>query len=183
MADQYPVSVFQKPWSAQGDSPVYQMNMRHFPVLLCLLAGVIIVLPRPAWPETDTEQGLMAVDCPGRLIFNKESLSRSGICIRLDRAGERCRIKGRVGGEHISYVGIKGRPGGRYKIRFTPVMGKPDYSVRWPAGVGIAPGSRLNIKILTPPAESGVILSLSAHPFGEYELLVERLTMTESSSP
>ncbi len=137
-------------------------------ILAFILAGLWLIPWGRAWGEN-----LMTVDCPGQLIFSRESdNSRSGICIRLDKESSACRIKGIVGGEHISYVGVRGRKGSWYRILFTPVQGSPGYMLHWPEGGAIVSDQEDGSEIIGPIDTRGFILALSAHPFGEYSLSI-----------
>ena len=141
-------------------------------IMAFILAWLCLIQWGSAWADQD----LMTVDCPGQVVFSRESdSSRNGICIRLDRNEPACRIKGIVGGEHISYLGVRGPEGSRYRIVFTPVQGRPEYMVDWPVGISIASDPGGGAEVIGPLDTSGFILALSALPFGKYSLSIRLL--------
>lgn len=148
---------------------------------ILVFCGFLVISCSPArsglnQPEpSEGGQDLMTVSCPELLVFSRESGSRSGICIRLGSDDKACRIRGIVGGEHISYLGVRGPEGSRYRIDFTPVQGRPGYTVHWPEAVPVLSGPGSGTKTIGPIDTPGFILACSAHPFGEYSLSIRLL--------
>jgi len=145
-------------------------------IMALILAWFCLAPCGQAWSEpAGGSRDLMTVDCPKHLVLSRESLSRSGICIRLDRDHSACRIRGIVGGEHISYVGVRGPEGSKYRIAFSPVQGSPGYVVQWPERISIVSDPDSGSQIIGPLDTPGFILACYAHPFGEYTLSIRLL--------
>ncbi|MCG8563617.1 MAG: hypothetical protein MI747_00890 [Desulfobacterales bacterium] len=141
-------------------------------VLLVLVVWIGLSIPLISRANDRVEGLPMSADCPDAVISSALDTSRSALGIRLEAAGDSCTISGRVGGEHISYIGVSGPGGTRYVLSFIPVQGKPGLFPAWPDGLEISPGEEKEISI--PMDAPGFVLGISAHPYGEYRFTLTR---------
>lgn len=122
-------------------------------------------------------KGLMTVSCPDQLTMAEDANSRSHIAIRLDPDRPRCRVKGIVGGEHISYIGAWSGEFSWFKVNFKEISGSPMYVVDQPEKAPIVWSADNNEMVIGPLEKRFVIISLSAYSFlGEYEIWLQGFT-------
>lgn len=142
----------------------WKQRIACFGFVLCL------IFPDPAWPDSD----ILRANCPGKVSCRIDTLSRSRICLDLNEK-DPCVVQGIVGGEHISTIQVNGKAGASFMVLFAPVTGRPEYWIDRSAASVISLGRNQARVKLNMDVQSFEI-SLSAHPYGEYEITLKALT-------
>ncbi len=118
---------------------------------------------------------ILKVNCPNLVTCRYETVSRDFTCLEFKDDHPPCVIDGMAGGEHTSFITVTGTHGDTFRVHFIPTLGSPHYTID---GTGIKP-----LKTRTPNETeitmegeaSEFVISLSAHPYGEYRLVIEKL--------
>lgn len=131
------------------------------------IMAALIFLTSPCLAEP-----VLTVGCQEIVTCYRESVSRDTTCLEFADKGTSCTIQGMVGGEHISHVRVSAPASCEFLIQFSPVMGNPGFSL---SGEGISWEKTIPGQTRVFLHDAGVFtISLSAHPHGEYLLVIEK---------
>ncbi len=137
--------------------------------------GAFFILSLVGTAHAGSYDEILKVNCPNLVTCRYETVSRDFTCLEFKDDHPPCVIDGMAGGEHTSFITVTGNHGDTFRVHFIPTLGSPYYTID---GTGIKP-----LKTRTPNETeiamdgeiSEFVISLSAHPYGEYRLVIEKL--------
>ena len=147
------------------------MNGFRFKNFRAVLLAIALVLT--GFGQSMSASEFLESNCQDRVTKSQDDVSRSYLYLDFSHLEGACTVTGTVGGEHISNVRVIGNKGDVFRIGFAPLNGHPMH--------GISGGDvrRLDQKggktQVTIEKEAGFFeISLSAHPHGDFSLIIEK---------
>ncbi|MCG8637781.1 MAG: hypothetical protein MI863_28400 [Desulfobacterales bacterium] len=138
-------------------------------VPVCLGLVLTLFLPGPVLSGSD----IINADCPGQVTCLVHKTSRSRLCLDLSDNRKECVVTGMVGGEHITTVEVTGRPGDSIQLEFKTLTGTPGYTISGD-NASIHRLGQGEVRIKLGPDSPLIEISLSAHPYGEFEMRLKK---------
>ena len=120
--------------------------------------------------------------CQDRVTSSRDDVSRSYLSLDFRDWRASCTVTGMVGGEHISNVRVIGNRGDVFLIGFEALSGHP---MHWISGGHVREQDQGGGKTLvTMEKEAGFFeISLSAHPHGDFSLIIEKEWASPGGGP
>ncbi len=142
------------------------MNLFNWNVVLACLGLVLsLFIPDPVWSESD----IINADCSEQIICLIHDTSRSRLCLDFTDKKEQCVVTGMVGGEHVTTLEVAGKADDTIFMKFKSLSGKPGYSISGD-GASIHRLGQGQVRIKLGPGSPAAEISISAHPYGEFEV-------------
>ena len=113
--------------------------------------------------------------CSSHIIHRYDNVSRDYTYLEFYRNSQPCKLQGRIGGEHQTFIKVLGFSGDRYSVSLTKITDSPDFNISGD-GIKVSNTTKSNEKIIEIEAmETFFSINVSAYPYGKYQMTITKL--------